>query len=126
MTNDVLHMIEQYPEPEWEAEVHRIRGRLMIQTKSGSICEYEQCLLQAVEVAHNQSSRMLELRAVTDLCRLWWQHGRAEEAQMILADCLGWFTEGFQTRDLQAARTLHEDITLGQATDIDDRESVYS
>jgi predicted ATPase len=52
----------------------------------------------------------LELRATTSLARLWQQQGKKEEARKLLADIYGWFTEGFDTKDLQEAKTLLEEL----------------
>jgi predicted ATPase len=70
--------------------------------------EAEGCFLKAIEIAQKQQAKSLELRAVVSLARLWRQQGRHAEAQQILADVYGWFTEGFDTKDLQKAKTLLE------------------
>jgi predicted ATPase len=63
-----------------------------------------------VDVARRQQAKSLELRATTSLARLWQQQGRTEEACQILADSYGWFTEGFDTRDLQEAKALLDEL----------------
>jgi predicted ATPase len=65
-------------------------------------------LLQALEVARRQSAKSWELRAATRLSRLWQQQGKRAEAYQLLAETYGWFTEGFDTADLQEAKTLLE------------------
>jgi adenylate cyclase len=57
-------------------------------------------------VARGQGAHALELRAATSLSRLWCRQGKTAEARAVLAECYGWFTEGFDTADLRAARTL--------------------
>jgi adenylate cyclase len=73
--------------------------------------EAEACFLQALEVAHRQQAKSLELRAVMSLTRLWQQRGKGKDAQQMLAEVYGWFSEGFDTQDLREARVLLD--TLG-------------
>ena len=68
--------------------------------------EAEACFLKAIEIARRQSAKSLELRAVMSLSRLWQQQGNKEEARHVLAEIYGWFTEEFDTADLQEARAL--------------------
>ncbi len=68
------------------------------------------CFLKAIEVARRQSAKSLELRAVMSLSRLWQQQGRKAEAHRMLAEIYGWFTEGFDTKDLQEAKALLEEL----------------
>ena len=57
------------------------------------------------------TSEVVELRASTSLARLWQQQGKQEEAHQMLAEIYGWFTEGFDTKDLQEAKALLEELT---------------
>jgi predicted ATPase len=59
-----------------------------------------------VEIARRQGAKLLELRAAMSLARLWHQQGKQEAARHMLAEIHNWFTEGFDTEDLQTARTL--------------------
>jgi len=70
----------------------------------------EACFHKAIEVARQQQAKSLELRAVMSLARLWQQQGRKAEARRMLADIYGWFTEGFDTKDLQEAKVLLEEL----------------
>ncbi len=72
--------------------------------------EAEECFLKAIEIARRQSAKSLELRAVMSLARLWQQQGKTEEAQQMLAEIYGWFTEGFDTADLKEAKALLEEL----------------
>jgi predicted ATPase len=72
--------------------------------------EAEACFHKAIEVARQQSARSLELRATMSLARLWQQQGRQEEARQMLAEIYSWFTEGFDTVDLQEAKALLEEL----------------
>jgi predicted ATPase len=70
----------------------------------------EAAFAQAVSVARRQGSRGYELRAATSLARLWQDHGRRAEARDLLAPVYGWFTEGFDTADLKAAKSLLDEV----------------
>ena len=72
--------------------------------------EAEACFLKAIEVARKQQAKSLELRATTSLARLWQQQGKTKEAHQMLAEIYGWFTEGFDTKDLQEAKALLEEL----------------
>jgi predicted ATPase len=72
--------------------------------------EAEACIRQALDVARRQCAKSLELRAVMSLTRLYQRQGRAADAGPMLAECYNWFTEGFDTADLQEAKTLLQDI----------------
>jgi predicted ATPase len=75
--------------------------------------EAEGYFLHAIEMARQQSAKSLELRAVMSLSRLWQSQGRQEESRQILTEIYGWFTEGFDTEDVQEARALL--IELGRS-----------
>jgi predicted ATPase len=68
--------------------------------------EAEACFHKAIEVARKQQVKSLELRAVLSLSRLWQQQGKQKQARQMLAAMYGWFTEGFDTKDLQEAKAL--------------------
>jgi adenylate cyclase len=72
--------------------------------------EAEACFPKAVEIARKQQAKSLELRAVTSLSRLWQSQGKKAEARQMLTDIYGWFTEGFDTKDLQEAKALLEEL----------------
>jgi predicted ATPase len=72
--------------------------------------EGEECFWKALDIAQRQQGKSLELRAAMSLSRLWQQQGKQEEARQMLADIHGWFTEGFDTVDLQEAKALLEEL----------------
>jgi predicted ATPase len=72
--------------------------------------EAEACFHKAIDIARRQSAKSLELRAVMSLSRLWQQQGKKAEAREMLAEIYGWFTEGFDTKDLQEAKVLLEEL----------------
>ena len=95
----------------WEAEVHRLQGELLLAqggTRQKSV-EAEAYFRHALEVAHQQQAKSLELRAAMSLSRLRQHEGKRAEARQVLADVYQWFTEGFETADLKAARRLLEE-----------------
>ena len=94
----------------WEAELYRLRGELLLQHAVAQPEEAEACFHQALDVARRQRARALELRAAMSLARLWQQQGKRTEARELLAPIYGWFTEGFDTADLQEAKALLEEL----------------
>jgi predicted ATPase len=103
-------LVEQHEERYWEAEVHRLRGVLLLQQPETPQAEAEAWLQRALNVAHHQEAKSLELRAAMSLARLWQQQGRRAEARDLLAPLYGWFTEGFDTADLQEAKALLDEL----------------
>jgi predicted ATPase len=103
-------LVEQYEERWWEAEVHRLRGVLLLRQPGTLQAEAEAWLQRALDVARRQEAKSLELRAAMSLARLWQQQGRRAEAHDLLAPIYGWFTEGFDTTDLQEAKALLEEL----------------
>jgi class 3 adenylate cyclase/tetratricopeptide (TPR) repeat protein len=89
-------------------EIHRIHGELLVRRDQRG--EAEACFRRAIEIARRRSQRALELRAATSLARLLTQAGRRDEARRQLADIYAWFTEGFATADLKAARALLDEL----------------
>jgi predicted ATPase len=99
-------LVEQYEDRYWEAEIARLRGVLLLRQPGTSQAEAETWLRRALDVARHQEAKSLELRAAMSLSRLWQQQGKQAEAQQLLAEVYGWFTEGFDTADLQDAKVL--------------------
>jgi predicted ATPase len=104
-------LVEQYEERWWEAEVHRLRGVLLLRQPGTSQAEAEACFQQALDIARRQEAKALELRAAMSLSRLWQQQGKRAAARALLAPIYTWFTEGFDTVDLQEARVLLDELT---------------
>jgi predicted ATPase len=115
---EALELVEKSDGHLWEAELYRLKGELLLKAEGGTPKirgqvmkdEAEACFWQAIEVARRQGGKSLELRAVMSLSRLWQSEGKKEEARRMLAEIYGWFTEGFDTLDLQEARTLLEEL----------------
>ncbi|MFN8441393.1 MAG: BTAD domain-containing putative transcriptional regulator [Caldilineaceae bacterium] len=87
------------------AELYRLQGDLLL-AQGETVDKVELAYQQALEIARQRSERLIELRTITKLSRLWQQQGRITEAYQMLAEIYGWFTEGFDTVDLRAAKTL--------------------
>jgi predicted ATPase len=104
-------LVEQHEERWWEAEIYRLRGVLLLRQAVPQPEEAEACFQRALEVARRQQAKSLELRAAMSLARLWQQQAKRAEAHELLAPVYGWFTEGFNTADLQEARALLEELT---------------
>jgi hypothetical protein len=92
-----------------ESETRRIRGHLLLRRDDRD--DGEQQFRQAIDMARHRSQRMLELRATVSLARLWQQTGQRSEACRILGEIYGWFTEGFDTTDLRAAKALLDELS---------------
>jgi class 3 adenylate cyclase/predicted ATPase len=123
---EALAAVDTNGERFYEAELYRLKGQLTLQKLSvashqlpvtstqhpvpNTETEAEECFLKAIELARRQQAKSLELRAVMSLSRLWQQQGKKDEARQILAEIYGWFTEGFDTKDLQEAKTLLEEL----------------
>ncbi len=107
-------LVEQHEERYWEAEIHRLRGVLLLRQPGTPQAEAEAWLQRALDVARRQEAKSLELRAAMSLSRLWQQQGKQAEARALLAPIYGWFTEGFDTADLQEARALLEKLGEGK------------
>ncbi|WP_349609233.1 MULTISPECIES: adenylate/guanylate cyclase domain-containing protein [Cupriavidus] len=112
--NEAMDMADRSGERYYEAELHRLKGELMLHCASvrdqASVSgeDVEACFHKAIAVARHQSSRWLELRATLSLARLWQRSGKTEAGMRRLAEIHGAFTEGFDTADLQQAKALLE------------------
>jgi predicted ATPase len=98
-----------------EAELHRLRGELLLAQAATNQRQAERYFRQALTIARRQQAKSWELRAAISLCRLWQQQGRRDEARELLAPIHGWFTEGFDTADVQEAKALLEEFSSGGA-----------
>jgi ATP/maltotriose-dependent transcriptional regulator MalT len=104
-----LEAVEKMGGAPLEAELYRLRGEALL-AGAGTVSEAEAAIEKGIDVARRQNAKSWELRGTTSLARLRRQQGRPQEAAALLAPILGWFTEGLDTADLQAARTLLADL----------------
>jgi predicted ATPase len=107
---EAVTLVEATDERWWAAEVSRLQGELLLRLPRPDLPQATACFHQALDVARRQQARALELRAALSLSRLWQQQGKRDEASSLLAPIYGWFTEGFNTADLQEARALLEEL----------------
>ncbi len=103
---DALDRVERTGERWFEAELHRLRGEVLLGASEPSIADVEVEFQRALAIAREQGARFWELRAATSLARLWSDQGRHEDARNLLAPVYAWFTEGLDTPDLAKARAL--------------------
>ena len=133
MLAEALALVDKNGERYYEAELYRLKGELLLaqeiksqkakgkSQKSKNLnpksqspvprSETEACFLKAIEIARKQQAKSLELRATTSLARLWQQQGKQAEAHKLLSDVYNWFTEGFDTKDLQEAKALLDELS---------------
>jgi predicted ATPase len=98
--------VESTDERWYEAEVNRIAGEVALHSPDSETSESERYFEHALTIARGQQAKSWELRAATSLARLWRYQGKPRQARELLAPVYGWFTEGFDTRDLKEARVL--------------------
>jgi predicted ATPase len=107
---EALTLVDATEERWWEGELYRCKGELLLRQLGPDAQEAEGCLHQALDIARRQEAKSLELRAAVSLARLWQQQGKQAEAYALLAPIYGWFTEGFDTADLQEAKVLLDEL----------------
>jgi len=107
---EALATVDNTEERNWEAELHRLKGELLLMQQGQNVGEAEECFRKAFDTARRQQAKSLELRAAMSLSRLWQQQGKQEEAHQLLSEIYGWFTEGFDTADLKEAKALLEEL----------------
>jgi predicted ATPase len=103
---EALALVDTTGERWYEPELYRLKGELLLQQHADNQVEAEACFHQAITIAQNQQAKSFELRAARSLSKLWQQQGKCQEAHALLAPVYGWFTEGFDTADLQEAKAL--------------------
>ena len=103
---EALTLIDTTAMRSWVAELYRLAGECLLAQTSPNVQEADAYFQQALDLARQQQAKLLELRAAMSLSRLWHQQGQRAQARQLLAEMYGWFTEGFNTPDLQEARAL--------------------
>jgi predicted ATPase/class 3 adenylate cyclase len=107
---EAMAAAEEHGIRHYEAEMHRLKGELLLSQDHSKAKEAQNCFQGAIEIARNQSAKSLELRATMSLARLINAQGRRDEARAMLAEIYGWFTEGFDTADLKDAKALLDEL----------------
>jgi predicted ATPase len=104
--DEALARVDRLEERWFEPDLWRLKGEALVALSPERAAEAEACYQQGLTVARHQGARLWELRAATSLARLWRDQGRRAEARDLLAPVYGWFTEGFDTADLNDAKRL--------------------
>jgi predicted ATPase len=105
--NTAADHVRTFDERDQEAELYRVHGQLLL---AGTPGEAEECLRRSIEIARRQRAKSFELRTAMVLAQLWQHQGRRQAAYDLLAPIFGWFSEGFDTPDLQKAKALLDDL----------------
>jgi predicted ATPase len=108
--SEAMKAIETTRERSCEAEVNRVTGEIALMTPGPDTAKAQAHFDRALIVARQQQAKFLELRAAMSLARLWRDQGKVQQARELLAPVYGWFTEGFDTRDLKEAKALLEEL----------------
>ena len=106
LMNELLKLSQRDDVHWWEAELHRVKGELLLVGTPNDPDSAESCFKQAIEIAQSQGAKSLELRAAVSLARFWQERGKRGEARDILTPVFEWFTEGFDTPDLIEAKKV--------------------
>jgi predicted ATPase len=108
---EAMTLVETAKEKWCEAEVHRVAGEIALMSPERDAAKAEAYFERALAVARQQQAKSWELRAAMSMARLWRDQCKRDEARELLAPVYGWFTEGFDTRDLMEAKALLEELT---------------
>jgi predicted ATPase len=108
---EAMSTIEKTKETWCEAEVHRVAGEIALMSPERDAAKAEACFERALATAREQQAKSWELRAAMSMARLWRDQGKRDEARELLAPVSGWFTEGFNARDLQEAKALLDELS---------------
>jgi predicted ATPase len=109
-SDQAITVVETTNERWSEAEVHRITGGVILMSPDLNAAKAEDYFERALTVARQQQAKSWELRAAMSLARLWRDQGKQQQARELLAPVYGWFTEGFDTRDLKEAKALLDEL----------------
>jgi predicted ATPase len=107
---EALAVVDTTGGRQWEAELYRLHGELLLRQTVPDAPQAEAYFQRALDVARRRQAKSWELRAAMSLARLWQQQGKRAEAHELLAPIYGWFTEGFDTADLQDAKALLDEL----------------
>jgi predicted ATPase len=103
--------VAQTTKEKWfEAEINRIAGEIVRLSPQQNATKAEGYFERALAVARKQGAKSWELRAAMSMARLWRDNGKPQQARKLLAPVYGWFTEGFDTRDLREAKVMLSEL----------------
>jgi predicted ATPase len=109
---EAMNAMETNKEKWFEADVIRTAGAVELKSPQRDTVKAEGYFERALAVAREQQAKSWELRASMSLARLWRDQGKVQQARELLAPVYGWFTEGFDTRDLKEAKALLEELAV--------------
>jgi len=107
---EAITAVETTKETTSEADIHCIAGEIVLMSPDPDAAKAQAYFERALEVARQQQAKSWELRAVMSMARLWRDQGKPQQARELLAPVYGWFTEGFDTRDLKEAKALLDEL----------------
>jgi predicted ATPase len=107
---EALQWVRRNDERLYAAEVHRLKGELLLRQPTPDPAQAECCFQQALTIAGSAEAKSWELRAATSMARMWVQGNRFDDARRLLAPVYEWFTEGFDTADLMDAKALLDQL----------------
>jgi predicted ATPase len=107
---EALAFVRQHEERWYEAELHRLQGALLLQQAVPDVIQAETCFRLALDIAREQKAKSWELRAALSLSWLWQQQSKQQQARELLTPIYTWFTEGFDTADIQEAQGLLREL----------------
>lgn len=110
LIDEALAHIDQSQERYDASKAYLVKGRLLLMGENANAPDAETCFRKAIEIAQSQSAKMWELRATISLARLWQEQGKIDSARSLLAAIHVWFTEGFDTSDLESAKELQDEL----------------
>ncbi|MDH3599234.1 MAG: AAA family ATPase [Candidatus Tectomicrobia bacterium] len=108
--SEAVGFVKEHEERWYEAELHRLRGVLLLQQSVPDVTRAETCFRQALDIAREQKAKSWELRAALSLSRLWQQQSKQNQARALLTPIYAWFAEGFDTADLRDAQALLKEL----------------
>ena len=108
--SEAIAVVATSKERRWEAEANRIAGEITLTFPEHDTAKAEAYFERALAVARQQQAKSWELRAAMSMARLWRDQGKRDQARDVLAPVYGWFTEGFDSRDLKEAKALLEEL----------------
>jgi class 3 adenylate cyclase/predicted ATPase len=112
---EAMMAVETTKEGLWEAEIHRMAGEIVLLSPEPDAAKAEAYFERALSVARQQQAKSWELRGAMSMARLWRHQGKRDEARDLLAPVYGWFTEGFDTRDLKEAKMMLDELRFPNA-----------
>jgi predicted ATPase len=107
---DAIKAVERTKEKWWDAELNRTAGEIALKMPDTDPPKAQEYFERALTAARQQQAKSWELRAAMSIARLWRSQGKPQQARELLAPVYGWFTEGFDTRDLKEAKALLEEL----------------